>query len=184
MLDQRADLLGHPRRQPSPSRRKLFERLSRERLCEPAGHRTALPWPKPRQRTNRIACRSSSERQLPSGRVLEFNDLGTEAQAPARSRGQVDRTDRYLSGEPQRIGGGSTMSSNRVASRSRQSLKNGRHTWRSRFKPRLDFLSAHSRHGGVPIECCASVGLTLTALTASLVPALRAARIDPAETLR
>ena len=30
----------------------------------------------------------------------------------------------------------------------------------------------------------AAVGLTLTALTASLVPALRAARIDPAETLR
>jgi putative ABC transport system permease protein len=30
----------------------------------------------------------------------------------------------------------------------------------------------------------AAVGLTLTAVTASLVPALRAARIDPAETLR
>jgi ABC-type antimicrobial peptide transport system permease subunit len=30
----------------------------------------------------------------------------------------------------------------------------------------------------------AAVGLTLAALTASLVPALRAARIDPADTLR
>jgi hypothetical protein len=30
----------------------------------------------------------------------------------------------------------------------------------------------------------AAVGLTLTALMASLMPALRAARIDPAETLR
>src|SRR5713101_6347509 len=78
MQDQRTDLLGHPRRQLSPGRRKLLERLSGERLSELAGHRTALPASEPRQRTNRISCRSSSERELPSRRVLEFNSLGTE----------------------------------------------------------------------------------------------------------
>ena len=36
----------------------------------------------------------------------------------------------------------------------------------------------------LPTFAFATVGLTLTALTASLVPALRAARIDPTETLR
>jgi putative ABC transport system permease protein len=36
----------------------------------------------------------------------------------------------------------------------------------------------------LPTFAAAAVGLTLTAVTASLVPALRAARIDPSETLR
>lgn len=36
----------------------------------------------------------------------------------------------------------------------------------------------------LPTFASAAIGLALTALTASLLPALRAARIDPSETLR
>lgn len=75
-----------------PGRRKIFERLSRERLSELAGHHAALSSPEPRQRANRIS-RWSRQQELQFSGV----GCGPRARLVRRKRrrppaqGHVDR---------------------------------------------------------------------------------------------